>query len=148
MSVCCDPLGSIPTPCLNKTRVQVLDVGCVVNFDDDLPNGPFVEGSAGNILQPSSFTATVPTTGATWGLVATLVLDSHQAELDRFCQGGKMKSNGDTGNYIGVVATAEAINVMCKGGVVPADGPAKKGSCTVQLRVTRVIKYAACCVLL
>jgi len=150
----------------SKTTVTEHDLVCVVKFDDDLPNGPFVEGSAGNMFQPGSFSATVPTTGAAWSLVARLVADKHQAELDRFCEGGKMKSYGG-GHMVGHVTTCEAVGVLYKGGrvwsapqsnpssqysVVPADGTdgcAMEGSCTVQLRTTDVKKQRLdCCVLL
>jgi len=138
-----------------KTTVTEHDIICVVKFDDDLPNGPFAEGSAGNMFQPGSFSATVPSTGAAWSLVARLVSDHQQLELDKFCEGGKMKHYGG-GNMVGHVATCEAAGVLYKGGrvwsvpqstpasqssVVPADGldgPAMEGSCTVQLRSTDV----------
>jgi len=119
---------------------------CVVRFDDDLPNGPFVEGSAGNMFAPGSFTATVPSTGATWGLVAKLVADSHQAVLDRFSQGGKMKSMGG-GHRVGHVGICKPDHVLYKGGAAPENGAAKEGQCTVQLQITDIKTQDICCVL-
>ena len=143
-----------------ETTVTELNVVCVVKFDDDLPNGPFVEGSAGNMFAPGSFSVTVPSTGAAWSLVARLASDHHQLELDKFCEGGKMKPLGSM--LVGYVATCEAAGMLHKGGQVwsapqstPAsqssvasgpDGPAIEGSCTVQIRQTTVLTTdAECC---
>jgi hypothetical protein len=46
------------------------------------------------------------------------------------------------------VGTSVPLNVLFKGGVVPNDGPAKEGSCTVQLKITDVCSQALCCVLM
>jgi hypothetical protein len=138
----------MPIPQGSRTTVTERDYVCVVKFDDDLPNGPFAEGSAGNILQPGSFTVSVPTTGFTWSLVANLVSGHMQAEMNKACEGGKMKSYGG-GNMVGHVGTVEPLNVLYKGGTASTDGPAKEGSCTVQVKITDVRTSAKqCCVLM
>ena len=120
---------------------------CAVKFDDDLPNGPFAEGSAGTWGQPGSFSASVPATGATWGLVAKVVADHQNLEWDKLCEGGKMKYNGQWN--VGHVMTSEAAGVMYKGGPAPPDGPAMEGSCTVQLKTTDVMTTnVQCCTIL
>lgn len=138
------------------TRTNVKDASfvCVVKFDGDLPNGPFVEGSAGNLLQPGpGFSVSVPPTGATWGLVAELVAKHHQAELDKFCKGGEMQDRGVNPNgglmRASYVATCVPKNVMYKGGAAPNDGPVQEGSCTVLVTETyNITSEVGCCVIL
>ena len=132
----------------SRTTTTENDLVCAVKFDDDLPNGPFVEGSAGNIMQPGSLTVSVPPNGATWGQVAQLVAAHHQKELDAFCKGGQMRDVGD-GRRTGNVATCTAIGVTYKGGKAPDDGQAREGSCTVRLSTTNIhSQEVVCCTIL
>ena len=129
----------------SRTKVAEFDFACVVKFDDDLPNGPFVEGSAGNMLQPGlGFSVSVPSTGATWSLVSQLVAKHHQVDLDKFCKGGEMRSMGG-GHRVGTVATCTPKCVVYKGGEVPDEAPAKEGSCTVQVSISTTTKRSVLC---
>ncbi len=133
----------------STTTVTDADFACVVKFDGDLPNGPFVEGSAGSSLQPGAgFSVSVPPTGATWGLVAELVAKHHQAELDKFCKGGEMRDMGG-GHRSGNAATCVPKHVMYKGGAAPNDGPVQEGSCTVLVTISNTrTTEVGCCVML
>ena len=135
----------------SRTNVKDASFVCVVKFDGDLPNGPFVEGSAGNLLQPGpGFSVSVPPTGATWGLVAELVAKHHQAELDKLhkLHRGEMQDMG-VNPRMSWVATCVPKNVMYKGGAAPNDGPVQEGSCTVLVTETYTItSEVGCCVIL
>lgn len=131
----------------STTSVTEQGLVCVIKFDDDLPNGPFVEGSAGNFLQPGSMTVSVPSTGATWGQVAELVAAHHQKELDAFCDGGKMKDMGG-GHRVGNLGSCTGVGVTYKGGKVSAEGEVHEGSCTVQISVTNIRTDDVCCTIL
>jgi hypothetical protein len=132
----------------SRTTVTEHDLSCTVKFDDDLPNGPFVEGSAGNMMQAGSMSVSVPPNDATWGQVAELAAAHHQKELDAFCKGGEMRNRGG-GNRVGNVATCTAVGVTYKGGKVPDDGQAREGSCTVRLSTTNTrSQEVQCCTIL
>ena len=117
-----------------NTRVTEPDLVCTVKFDDDLPNGPFVEGSALNSFQ-QGLTVSVPPADTTWGQVLQLVSEHHQEDLDAFYKGGEKRYLGK-GRYEGNVATCTAVHVKFKGGKVPDDGEAREGSCTVKLSIS------------
>ena len=128
----------------SRTTVTEHDLSCTVKFDDDLPNGPFVEGSGGNMIQAGSFNVSVPPNDATWGQVMQLVAAHQQKELDAFCKGGQMIDLG-SGHRVGNVATCTAVSVTYKGGKVPDDGQAREGSCTVQLSSTNTRTSSVLC---
>ena len=130
-----------------KTTVTEHNLPCVVKFDDDLPNGPFAEGSAGNVLQPGAFTASVPSSGATWGMVLQLVVNLTQAEFDKFSNGGEMRDMGG-GNRVGHVMRCVPVHVKYKGGPVSAADPAKEGSCTVVVTCHDTRITDVCCIIL
>ena len=131
----------------SRTTVTKHDLPCTVKFDDDLPNGPFVEGSAGNMLQVGSMTVSAPPNDATWGQVAQLVAAHHQKELDAFCNGGEMKDMGG-GHKVGQVCTCTAVGVTYKGGKAPDDDQAREGTCTVRLSSNNIKSSEVCCTIL
>ena len=131
----------------SRTTVTENDLSCTVKFDDDLPNGPFVEGSVGNAFQVGSMSVSVPPNDATWGQVAQLVVAHHQKELDVFCKGGEMRDMGG-GHRVGNVATCTAVGVTYKGGKAPDDGQAREGLCTVRLSTTNTRSMAVCCTIM
>jgi len=131
----------------SKTTVTENNIACVVKFDDDLPNGPFAEGSCGNAFQPGSFTVSVPSSGATWGMVAQLVVNLTQAEMDKFSNGGEMKDMGG-GHRVGHVIQCVPVHVKYKGGPTSAADSAKEGSCTVVVSVHDSRTTDVCCIIL
>ena len=72
--------------------------------------------------------------------------DKHQAELDKFSQGGKFRSLGQ--NRVSHVGKVVVLRVEYKGGAVGSFEAAKEGACTVQVQMTDIMKSQACCAIL
>ena len=121
------------------------DLVCTVKFDEDLPNGPFVEGSAGNTFSAGNIVVSVPQYGTTWGQIADLVVRHHQAECDSFNQNGKKKSISGGQWKTSTITTITPVSVKYKGGIAPNNGEAREGSCTVRLSIVNAVSSEALC---